>query len=732
MLGTYKSMLKKHMRIIKIVLVVTVCFLTIGFSSFTSQLGINGLTAQVRIQRDIRIKSIAIDNVTGNALSNGEDYNVDTIVSGITLPNANSTITYNIEIVNIGNTEAVLRSITGIPENLELTLNNYTLNDKICDDDDATLCKLSATKTLSLTIGYKNNGFNANSVDYNVELDFEFAYMVDAIAKINDVFYDSLVEAVADVPTDNTQTTIMLLKDTSELINITSNKNIILNLNNNTLSNMGSANVIINYGTLLVQNGTISSNVEQGAINNESSGVLTIDGARIIVSGRQTIYNNGGRVTINEYSYLKSSSTTRAALQNLASGVININGGSIISTGFSAIINAGTLTIGAEGGNVSTTSPVIRGKTYGIDNTSTKTPIYFYDGVLQGKTKAIAAANKITAVEDGYDFVTTNETIEGENYEVSYLVHAAVVTFNPDGGNPEFRTKKVIPGHAIGTLPTVTRTGYLFLGWFDGDNEVTENTIINADIAFTAHWQKLTGVARIGNNLYDTLQLAINAAGSSPVTIQLLKNTSEAITINSGKKITLDIGEYTLSNSGNKAVIENKGDLTIISGTIRSTASTGAINAQAGSVTITGGNIIAAGNRQALYITGGTATISGNAYLSSATDGAYNGMDRSTVQVVAGTLYITGGTIEASKQHAVGNAGTLIIGVKDGTIDTSLPMISGKINGVKNTGTFNFYDGTIKGMTSAINGTVTEIEDNSTIIETMEDTYNVKYLNISE
>lgn len=28
-------------------------------------------------------------------------------------------------------------------------------------------------------------------------------------------------------------------------------------------------------------------------------------------------------------------------------------------------------------------------------------------------------------------------------------------------------------------------------------------------------------------------------------------------------------------------------------------------------------------------------------------------------------------------------------------------------------------------------GTVTEIEDNSTIIETMEDTYNVKYLNIN-
>ena len=124
MLGTYKSELKKHIRIIKIILVVTVCFLTIGFSSFTSQLGINGISAQVRIQRDIRITSVAIDSVSGNALSNGEDYNVDTITSGISLPNANSTVTYNIEIINVGNTEAVIKSITGLNSNLTYTLNN--------------------------------------------------------------------------------------------------------------------------------------------------------------------------------------------------------------------------------------------------------------------------------------------------------------------------------------------------------------------------------------------------------------------------------------------------------------------------------------------------------------------------------------------------------------------------------------------------------------------------------
>ena len=109
-------------------------------------------------------------------------------------------------------------------------------------------------------------------------------------------------------------------------------------------------------------------------------------------------------------------------------------------------------------------------------------------------------------------------------------------------------------------------------------------------------------------------------------------------------------------------------------------------------------------------------------------------MERATVQCLSGgTLIITGGTIEGLKQQAVSNEGTLTIGTKDGSINTSTPVLIGNIHGVKTTGTFNFYDGIIKGKTAAIDGTITDQETNSRLIngtETIDgDTYIVNYLN---
>ena len=534
--------------------------------------------------------------------------------------------------------------------------------------------------------------------------------MIDAVAKIGDTFYDTLVEAVAAVPESSEETTtILLLKDTSELVNIGANKNVILDLNDKTVSNLDSTNVIINDGTLTIRNGTVYCSAEQGAINNESTGVLVIDGARIIGTGRQAIYNNGGETTINEGSYLKSTSVNRATVQNLSSGTVRIKGGTIISTKFSAVISTATLIIGEKGGETSNSSPVIQGESYGIDNTSSKTPIYFYDGVLKGKNKGIAVENKITEIEPEYELITKSEVIEGSTYTISFLGHGVTVTFNPDGGTAEFTTKSVPEGFEIGTLPGASKTGYTFLGWFDSDNNpISPSTIIEENVTYIAHWLKTTGVAQIGNNVYDTLQQAINASNSTGTTITLLKNTSEAITVAASKNVILNMGEYTLSNNGNKAVIENKGTISINGGTIASTATTGAINQVSGTVTINNARVVATGTRQALYITGGTAIITGDSYLESSTDGVYSNMDRCTVQNVTGTLKIYGGTIVGKKQHAVGNADILEIGTQDGNINTSSPNLMGAIYGVKNTGTFRFYDGIIKGASAAINGTVTE------------------------
>ena len=85
-----------------------------------------------------------------------------------------------------------------------------------------------------------------------------------------------------------------------------------------------------------------------------------------------------------------------------------------------------------------------------------------------------------------------------------------------------------------------------------------------------------TAIAQIGTDRYTSLQAAINAAKKAGKTIQLLNDTTENITINASKQITLDLNGHTLNGGTGtaKAAILNKGDVTI---TDTSAGKTGAI-----------------------------------------------------------------------------------------------------------------------------------------------------------
>jgi hypothetical protein len=237
--------------------------------------------------------------------------------------------------------------------------------------------------------------------------------------------------------------------------------------------------------------------------------------------------------------------------------------------------------------------------------------------------------------------------------------------------------------------------------------------------------------------LYPTLASAISAVpANTQTTIELLKNTSEILTVESTKDIIIDLGGKTLSNSGSNPVITTSGTLKITNGSIHTNANQGAINETAGNLTVNGVEIICTGNRQAIYITGGTTTIKGNSYLSSATSGKPTGsnMERGTVQVVSGTLIVESGTIIGTMQQAISNEGTVILGVQGGSLDTTSPVLQGAVYGIKSTGTFNFYDGIVKGKTRSINGTVTSQEANTQILEGTEtidgDSYYTKTLEL--
>jgi len=247
------------------------------------------------------------------------------------------------------------------------------------------------------------------------------------VAEVNNRTYTSLKAAIDSVSANNTATTVTLLKNTSEAISIKANQNIVLNLQNYTLSNSEGAVIIENKGTLTISNGNIQSN-NNTIINNQSGARLNINGGRLIGTGsKQVIYNYGGAtVQISGDAYLSGSSTgtpsdntttlERATVQNLSGGTISITGGTIIGTKQQAISNDGILTLGTKDGSINTAKPDIRGETYGLKNLGT---INFYDGIIKGRTAGNSGT--IDDLETNSQVATGSEVISGKTYVTEYL-----------------------------------------------------------------------------------------------------------------------------------------------------------------------------------------------------------------------------------------------------------------------------------------------------------------------
>lgn len=237
------------------------------------------------------------------------------------------------------------------------------------------------------------------------------------IARIGDTSYSTLQEAIEAVPKNNDSTTVTLLHDTSESLTIASGQNIVLDLQDYVISNLGTSNVINNNGTLTINNGTITSNTSQGAVNNNKGGKLYMSGGSIIVTGtRQAIYNNGGYAEISGTVYLSSTTSQRATIQNINGGTIIISGGTIISTGFNAVDNAAKLTIGIQDSEIDSSSPILIGKSYGISN---KSSLKVYDGIIKGIDGAISG--DVDEFETDSTRIDSTETINGDLYHTLYL-----------------------------------------------------------------------------------------------------------------------------------------------------------------------------------------------------------------------------------------------------------------------------------------------------------------------
>ena len=165
--------------------------------------------------------------------------------------------------------------------------------------------------------------------------------------------------------------------------------------------------------------------------------------------------------------------------------VSNITANTYITPVFT--INTYRVTWNVNGGNA--LDPAYVNKTHGSTLGTLPTPIRNstaeYSYTFAGWFTAATGGTQITA----------STTVTGN---VTYYAHwtatkrSYTATFNGNGGgtpSPSTITKEY--NTALGTLPTCTRTGYTFLGWYtasSGGTKISTTTVVTKDITYYAQW----------------------------------------------------------------------------------------------------------------------------------------------------------------------------------------------------------------------------------------------------
>lgn len=282
------------------------------------------------------------------------------------------------------------------------TKSGYTFDGWLDSNDNP----VSATDLVTANITYYAHWTHINGYVCNV--------------MVGEQEFTNIADAVNAAPNGST---LVMTDDITTKFEIPSGKELTIDLGTHTMSNSVAKDPIINnLGTLTIKNGymTPSSTAAAAAVNNK--GIVTIDGTTIITTGvKQAVYNDGGTMIITGNSYFESSSVDRATVTNNA-GTIRIESGTIVSTAFAAVaITNGTVTIGSQGGTIDTTSPIIMGATYAVDNSKGKT-FNYYDGILkrQGTSGNLVNGN-ITNQEANTHIVNGTENIDGVDYITGVL-----------------------------------------------------------------------------------------------------------------------------------------------------------------------------------------------------------------------------------------------------------------------------------------------------------------------
>ncbi|MBQ9569101.1 MAG: right-handed parallel beta-helix repeat-containing protein [Alloprevotella sp.] len=430
--------------------------------------------------------------------------------------------------------------------------------------------------------------------------DGTFTVQRAAVAQIGSTTYATLAEAIADVPTNGTQTTITMLADETlekeGKLTVSAGMNIVLDLNGKTVSGSSDANAFYfftNNGTLEI---TDNSQDAEGKISFQSS-------KTDYANERVTIYNLGGTLTLTKglventtaggmaYAVVNSSN----AWANDVISTFNVAGGRVSAPKGDAALRVYQNTsanavqsknyVNISGGTIDAAGIFVDTYLYTKDKDLTNytgsnvdTKINVTGGTVNGliDMKIRHPFNTLLNISGG-DFSNTriwvrkyaSEYAETFGEPTAPMVTISNGTFDFKGNNSfglaydyaatswtSYAKPYEISG---GVYDLSVPAEYCADGYAPADN---------GDGTFTV--QK-AAVAQIGDNIYASLAEAIAAVPTdgTQTTITMLADEAIAagLTVAANQNIVLELAGHVvseaLSQSGTTALITNKGTLVI-------------------------------------------------------------------------------------------------------------------------------------------------------------------------
>ena len=401
-------------------------------------------------------------------------------------------------------------------------------------------------------------------------------------------------------------------------------------------------------GEVKVDGTQITSNPESSddiyGIYNYSTSIITLKDVNITLTASDNfvygIYNNStGNITIDSISL----TVTNTASYRNCMGIYNKVGEIVLKSGTIDVLHkdarnntnyhaygiyndsTGTVTIGENGGEVSTSLPRITAtgttNSYGIYNT--KGILNFYDGIVTG-TEGYAIYNLISAQEEGYEVIKEINGDGTESATLQKLAIAQIVSTGEKYYNLQDAIDKV------------------------GDNKETVQMLRDATLSSTTE----TVVINENKNVVIDLNGKTIEVGN----INTIQNNGTLEIVDSSKTEDIEgtgmfVNTAAGTDDGYKTLITNNGEMKLTEGTLKITGDYGRVilNNAGATLEVNGGKIISSVNKQCFSIYNlGTTNVNGGKINSEVNLGNANDCSYGISTEGEGSLTITAGEITVS------------------------------------------------------------------------------------